>query len=71
MFATREESETDLMLHWSAMTVRRFRSVGGPMATLRVMIRFLFAVASRLLGTLTRIAKRWAAPGAGPKLVSG
>jgi hypothetical protein len=41
------------------------------MANLRAMIRVLFAVVSRILSVLIRVAKRWAAPGAGPKLVSG
>lgn len=44
---------------------------GGPMANLRAMIQFFFAVASRIPSALLRVAKRWAAPGAGPKLVSG
>jgi hypothetical protein len=41
------------------------------MTIIRAIIKFLFAVASDSLSTLMRIAKRWAAPGAGPKLVSG
>jgi hypothetical protein len=41
------------------------------MANLRVMINVLFAVASRIARVLIRVAKRWAAPGAGPKLVTG
>ena len=36
-------------------------------ATLRVLV----TVASRIMRTLTRVAKRWAAPGGGPKLVTG
>ena len=38
--------------------------------TIRV-IRLIRVVASRLVGALLRIAKRWAAPGAGPKLAAG
>jgi hypothetical protein len=34
-------------------------------------LRFLLAVASRILRTLTWVASRWAAPGAGPKFVLG
>jgi hypothetical protein len=41
------------------------------MAKLQATMRFLFAVASRILRALLRVAKRWAAPGAGPKLVTG
>ena len=41
------------------------------MAKIRVILSALGAVASLLLKTLMRVAKRWAAPGAGPKLVSG
>jgi hypothetical protein len=37
----------------------------------RAMKSFLFAVASRILTALMRVAKRWAAPGAGPKLMAG
>jgi len=43
----------------------------GSMAKTRAAIRFLFAVASRILSVLVRVAKRLAAPGAGPKVVSG
>ena len=38
---------------------------------LRAMLRVLVIVASRIMHALTRVAKRWAAPGAGPKLVTG
>jgi hypothetical protein len=38
---------------------------------LRAMLRVLFAVASHIMHVLTRVAKRWAAPGAGPKLMTG
>jgi hypothetical protein len=41
------------------------------MANPRAMINVLRAVASRIVRVLMRVAKRWAAPGAGPKLVTG
>jgi hypothetical protein len=42
------------------------------MASLRAMMNVLLAVASRILGVVLRVAKRLAAPGAGPKyLVTG
>jgi hypothetical protein len=41
------------------------------MANLRAIISFLLAVASRLVRALIRMAKQWAGPGAGPKLVTG
>ena len=41
------------------------------MRKLKASVKVLFTVASRILSALTRIAKRWAAPGSGPKLVSG
>jgi hypothetical protein len=41
------------------------------MANLQAMISVLRAVASRIVRTLTRVAKRLAAPGAGPKFVIG
>ena len=34
-------------------------------------MKFFFAAASRILNALRRAAKRWAAPGAGPKFVWG
>jgi hypothetical protein len=34
-------------------------------------IRLAAAAASGLLAAIMRVAKRWAAPGAGPKLVTG
>jgi hypothetical protein len=37
----------------------------------RIAIRYVFAVATMILSALMRTAKRWAAPGAGPKVVSG
>ena len=40
------------------------------MVKIRVILRSLGAVASLILRTLMRFAKRWAAPGAGPSLVS-
>ena len=41
------------------------------MAKLRAVVGFLVAVVSLVLSVLMRVAKRLAAPGAGPKLVSG
>jgi hypothetical protein len=41
------------------------------MMNLRAIIRFFFAVASSILNALMRAAKRWAAPGAGPKFMWG
>ena len=41
------------------------------MVRIRVILSSLGAVASLILRTLMRVAKRWAAPGAGPRLVSG
>ena len=41
------------------------------MASLGAIISVLLAVASRIVRVLIRVAKRWAAPGAGPKLVTG
>jgi hypothetical protein len=41
------------------------------MTNLRTIRRFLLAVASRILNALMCAAKRWAAPGAGPKFVWG
>lgn len=41
------------------------------MTKLRAVAGFLWAVASFMLKALMRVAKRLAAPGAGPKLVSG
>ncbi len=41
------------------------------MAKIRAVLISLGAGALLILRTLMRIAKRWAAPGAGPKLVSG
>jgi hypothetical protein len=41
------------------------------MLTLQAILKPLRTVASRIFTALLRIAKRWAAPGAGPKLVSG
>jgi hypothetical protein len=41
------------------------------MANLRAMTSVLLAVASRIMRVLLRVATRWAAPGAGPKLVTG
>jgi hypothetical protein len=38
---------------------------------LQAMLRVLFTVTSRAMRALTRVAKRLAAPGAGPKLVTG
>jgi hypothetical protein len=38
---------------------------------LRAMLRVLFSVASRIMRALTHVAKRWATPGAGPKIVTG
>jgi hypothetical protein len=38
---------------------------------IRAIIKSLRAVASLILGALMRVAKRWAAPGAWPKLVLG
>ena len=38
---------------------------------LRAMLRILCAIASRTMRALGRVAKRWAAPGAGPKLMTG
>jgi hypothetical protein len=35
------------------------------------VMRWLVAVASFILGAVTRAAKRWGPPGAGPKVVSG
>jgi len=46
-------------------------SLEGPMGILRAMISVLRAVASGIMRTLTRVAKRLAAPGAGPKFVIG
>ena len=40
------------------------------MAKIRAILNSLGAVASLILRTLMRVAKRWAAPGAGPRLVS-
>jgi GNAT superfamily N-acetyltransferase len=52
-------------------SVGRFRPVGGSMTKMRAVIRFLFAVGSFILSALMRAAQRWAAPGAGSKVVSG
>lgn len=41
------------------------------MASLRARISVLHAVASRIVRVLIRVAKRWEAPGTGPKLVTG
>jgi hypothetical protein len=41
------------------------------MANLRATMNVILAVASRIMRALMRVAKTWAAPGAGPKLVSG
>jgi hypothetical protein len=41
------------------------------MANLQAIINVFLAVASHLVRVLIRMAKRWAAPGAGPKLVTG
>ena len=41
------------------------------MAKIRAILSSFGAVASLILRTLMRVAKRLAAPGAGPKLVSG
>jgi hypothetical protein len=41
------------------------------MATLRATISFLHSAASRVVSALMRVAKRLAAPGAGPKFVVG
>jgi hypothetical protein len=41
------------------------------MTKLRPAIKFLVAIASSILTLLLQVAKRWAAPGAGPKVVSG
>ncbi len=38
---------------------------------LRATLKLLLSVASRFMRALTRVAKRWAAPGAGPKLITG
>jgi len=46
-------------------------SLEGSMPNLRAMLTVSLAVASRLVRGLIRVAKRWAAPGAGPKLVTG
>jgi hypothetical protein len=44
----------------------------GPMVNLRAMISVLIAVTTRIGRVLIRVAKRLAAPGAGPKyLVMG
>jgi len=37
----------------------------------RTVLGFLVAAASSILSALVRVAQRWAAPGAGPKLVLG
>jgi hypothetical protein len=36
---------------------------------LQAMLRGLFAIPSRIVRALTRVAKWWATPGAGPKFV--
>ena len=41
------------------------------MLKLRATFGTVSGVASRMMQALLRLAKRWAAPGAGPKLVSG
>jgi hypothetical protein len=41
------------------------------MANIRAILKPLRTVATRILSALMRVAKRWAAPGAGPKLLSG
>ena len=41
------------------------------MTNMRAVSRLFAAVASFTLRALMRVAKRWAAPGAGPKVVSG
>ena len=41
------------------------------MAKIQALLSSLGALASLILRTLMRVAKRWAVPGAGPKLVSG
>jgi hypothetical protein len=41
------------------------------MANLRAIISVLPVVASRVMRTLIRVAKQWARPGAGPRLVTG
>jgi hypothetical protein len=41
------------------------------MTKVRAVIRFLVAAGSSILSALIRVAKRWAAPGAGPKMISG
>ncbi len=41
------------------------------MAKLRGTLRILSGMTSRIMRMLMRLAKRWAAPGAGPKLVAG
>lgn len=46
------------------------RESEAPM-NLRTTLRVLLAVASRFMRALTRVAKRWAAPGAGPELMAG
>jgi hypothetical protein len=40
------------------------------MAKIPAILSSLGVVASLILKTLMRVAKRWAAPGAGPKVVS-
>jgi hypothetical protein len=41
------------------------------MLTWRTSFNVLRGVASRILAALMRVAKGWAAPGSGPKLISG
>jgi hypothetical protein len=40
------------------------------MTKMGAVIRFLVAVGSSILTGVLRVAKRWAAPGAGPKVIS-
>jgi hypothetical protein len=72
-FAYRGEREINLTRQMSRglNESAAFRLCGGPMAKIRAILNSLGAVASLIVRTLMRVAKRWAAPGAGPKLVSG